>query len=85
MMEAKAFPDSFPRPTTEAHSVWRTSKKLDADGKEICPNELKPADIPSEMAGRPASSQLGRCEFSLRKYGGVRTTLLVSNYEPVHN
>ena len=34
------------------------TKRLDAGGNEIRPKALEPSDIPSELAGRPASSQL---------------------------
>jgi len=36
------------------YRVSEFTKGLDAHGDEICPNELKSAEIPPELAGRPA-------------------------------
>ena len=38
------------------YTVSESTKRLDSDGNEICPKELESTDIPSELAGRPASS-----------------------------
>ena len=38
------------------YAVSESTKRLDSDGNEICPKELESTDIPSELAGRPASS-----------------------------
>ena len=38
------------------YTVSESAKRLDADGNEICPKALESTDIPSELAGRPASS-----------------------------
>ena len=38
------------------YTVSESTKRLTSDGNEICPKELESTDIPSELAGRPASS-----------------------------
>ena len=40
------------------YTVSKFTKRLDANGNQICPKLLEPVDIPPELAGRPASSQL---------------------------
>ncbi len=45
------------------YTVSKFTKRLDANGNQICPKLLEPVDIPPELAGRPASSQLPEQEL----------------------
>ena len=60
--------EEYPLPTTQKgesrdghcylYTVNKFTKRLDANGNQICPKFLEPGDIPPELAGRPASPQL---------------------------
>ena len=60
--------EEYPLPTTQKgesrdghcylYTVNKFTKRLDANGNQICHKFLEPADIPPELAGRPALSQL---------------------------
>ena len=56
----KELPATQKGPSRDGHcylyTVSEFTKRLDSDGNEICPKELESTDIPSELAGRPASS-----------------------------
>ena len=60
--------EEYPLPTTQKgesrdghcylYTVNKFTKRLDANGNQICHKFLEPADIPPELAGRPVLSQL---------------------------
>ena len=56
----KELPATQKGPSRDGHcwlyTVSEFTEEIDAEGNEICPKNLESAGIPSELAGRPASS-----------------------------
>jgi len=56
----KELPATQKGPSRDGHcwlyTVSEFTEELDSDGNSLCPKPLEPAGIPSELAGRPASS-----------------------------